>query len=66
MKRRKDLPFEIFSTVCILLSVVAFAMMRKLTGDPVTKMMTDALVIFLLVVLNIAVFVLHEMMKQQK
>jgi hypothetical protein len=40
--------------------------MRQLTGDPSTKMFTDMLVIFLLVVLNTAVGVLFEYLDQKK
>lgn len=67
MKRKadkKDIAFYIFSSVCIFLSVYVFALLRQLTGDPTTKMFTDALIIFLLVVLNTAVLVLHEEIKQ--
>ena len=57
---RKDIIFRTFSFVCILLSVYVFALLRQLTGDPITKMLTDILIIFLLVVLNTAVLVLYE------
>lgn len=60
---KKDILFRIFSTVCILLSVYVFALLRQLTGDPTTKMFTDILIIFLLVVLNTAVLVLYEIIK---
>lgn len=67
MKRKvdkKDIAFHIFSSACILLSVYVFALLSQLTGDPTTKMFTDVLIIFLLVVLNTAVLVLHEKIKQ--
>ncbi len=67
MKRKvdkKDIAFHIFSFACILLSVYVFALLSQLTGDPTTKMFTDVLIIFLLVVLNTAVLVLHEKIKQ--
>ena len=56
---------EIFSHICVILSVVVFSLMRQLTGDPTTKMFTDMLVIFLLVVLNVAVMVLFEFLEQK-
>ena len=57
---------EIFSHICVILSVVVFSLMRQLTGDPTTKMFTDMLVIFLLVVLNVAVMVLFEFLEQKQ
>ena len=60
---KKDIIFSIFSSVCILLSVYVFALLRQLTGDPSTKMFTSVLIIFLLVVLNITVLVLYEIIK---
>ena len=69
MKRKankKDIVFRIFYFVCILLSVYVFALLRQLTGDPTTKMLTDILIIFLLVVLNTAVIVLYEIIKDKR
>ena len=63
---KKDIAFHIFSFVCILLSVYVFALLRQLTGDPTTKMLTDILIIFLLVVLNTAVLVLYEIVKGKR
>ena len=63
---KKDIAFGIFSTTCIFLSVYVFALLRRLTGDPTTKMLTDILIIFLLVVLNTAVMVLHEIIKEKR
>ena len=63
---KKDVIFNIFSTVCIILSVCVFELLRRLTGDPTTKMITSVLVIFLLVVLNTAVLVLHEINKNNR
>lgn len=64
---KKDIAFRIFSSVCILLSVYTFELLRRLTneltGDPTTKMLTVILIIFLLVVLNTAVIVLYEIIK---
>lgn len=65
-RKRMRRIFNIFSTVCIILSVCVFSLMRQLTGDPSTKMFTDMLVIFLLVVLNTAVGVLFEYLDQKK
>ena len=65
-KKTKDIAFHVFSSVCILLSVYAFALLRQLTGEPTIKMLTDILVILLLVVLNTAVLVLHEMIKDKR
>ena len=71
MKRKwnkKDIIFNIFYSICILLSVYAFELLRQLTGqltgDPTTKMFTTILIIFLLVVLNTAVLVLYEIIKR--
>lgn len=61
----KDVLFRIFSAVCIFLSVYAFALLSKLTGDPTTKMFTDILIVFLLLVLNTAVVVLYEIIKNK-
>ena len=69
MKRKankKDIAFHIFSSVCIFLSVYVFALLRQLTGDPTTKMLTDILIIFLLVVLNTAVIVLYQIIKDKR
>jgi len=63
---KKDIAFHIFSSVCIFLSVYVFALLGRLTGDPTTKMLTDILIIFLLVVLNTAVLVLHEIIKGKR
>ena len=63
---KMDIAFNIFSSVCIFLSVYVFALLRKLTGEPTTKLLTDLLIIFLLVVLNTAVLVLHEMNKRMR
>ena len=63
---KKDIAFHIFSSVCIFLSVYVFALLRQLTGDPTTKMLTDILIIFLLVVLNTAVIVLYEIIKDKR
>ena len=63
---KKDIAFRIFFFVCILLSVYVFALLRQLTGDPTTKMLTDILIIFLLVVLNTAVLVLYEIVKGKR
>ena len=60
---RQDKFFNIFSGVCIFLSVYVYALLSKLTGEPTTKLLTDFLVIILLVVLNTAVIVLHEKIK---
>lgn len=67
MKRKMDKTdwiFHIFSTICILLSVVSFALMRRLTGEPVVTMITNVLVILLLLVLNVAVVILYELFRQ--
>ena len=61
---KTDILFCIFSTVCILLSVYVFASLKQLTDNPTTKMLTDILIIFLLVVLNTAVLVLYETVKK--
>ena len=63
---KKDIALHIFSSVCIFLSVYVFALLRQLTGDPTTKMLTDILIIFLLTVLNTAVLVLHEIIKGKR
>ena len=63
---KKDFVFYIFSSMCIFLSVYSFALLRKFTGDPTTKMLTDVLIILLLVVLNTAVIVLHEIIKSKR
>lgn len=63
---KKDIAFHIFSSVCILLSVYVFALLRKLTGNPTTKMLTDILIIILLVVLNTTVLVMHEIIKGKR
>lgn len=63
---KKEIAFRIFSTVCILLSVCVFGLLRQLSGDPITKMLTDVLIIFLLVVLNTAVLVLYEIVKDKR
>ena len=63
---KKDIIFRIFSTACILLSVCVFELMRRLTGDPTTKMITDILIIFLLTILNTAVIVLYEFIKNKR
>ena len=60
---KKDIVFHIFSSACIFLSVYVFALLRQLTGDPTIKMLTTVLIIFLLVVLNTATLVLHEIIK---
>lgn len=65
-RKRMRRIFNIFSTVCIILSVCVFSLMKQLTGDPSTKMFTDMLVIFLLVVLNTAVGILFEYLDQKK
>ena len=63
---KKDIAFHIFSGACIFLSVYVFASLRHMTGDPVKKMVTDVLVIFLLTALNIAVIVLYEIIKNMR
>lgn len=63
---KKDIAFHIFSSACIFLSVYVFALLRQLTGDPTTKMLTTVLIIFLLVALNTAVLVLHEIIKGKR
>lgn len=63
---KKDIAFHIFSSACIFLSVYVFALLRQLTGDPTTKMLTTVLIIFLLVVLNTSVLVLHEIIKGKR
>ena len=63
---RADTIFRIFSAVCSVLSVYVFALLRRLTGDPATKMLTDILIILLLVVLNTAVLVLYAKLKEKK
>ena len=63
---KKDIALHIFSSACIFLSVYVFALLRQLTGDPTTKMLTDILIIFLLTVLNTAVLVLHEIIKGKR
>lgn len=63
---KKEIAFRIFSFVCILLSVYVFALLRQLTGNPTTKMLADILIIFLLVVLNTAVLVLYEIIKDKR
>lgn len=63
---KKDIIFYIFSSVCIILSVCVFELLRQLTGEPTTKMLTDILVIFLLVVLNTAVLALYEIIKSKR
>ncbi len=63
---KKDILFHIFSSLCILLSVYVFSLLRQLTGDPTTKMVTDILIIFLLVVLNTAVLILYEIIKGKR
>lgn len=62
----KDIAFRIFSFVCIFLSVYVFSLLRQLTGEPTTKMLTDILIVFLLVVLNTAVLVLYESVKGKR
>ena len=56
----------ILGSITSMISVVVFSLMRQLTGDPTTKMFTDMLVIFLLVVLNVAVMVLFEFLEQKQ
>jgi len=63
---KKDIVFNIFSAVCIFLSVYVFSLLRKLTGDPTTKMITDVLIIFLLVVLNVAILVLYRIIQEKR
>lgn len=64
--KKEDALFSCFFAVCVLLSVFSFSLLRQLTGDPVTKMFTDILIIFLLVVLNTAVLVLYETIKKMR
>ena len=59
-KKKRDVGFQIFSSVSIALSVCVFSLMRRLTGDPNVVMLTSVLVIFLLSILNVAILVLHE------
>lgn len=61
---KKDIAFYIFHAVCVLLSVYVFGLLRQLTGDPNTKMLTTVLVILLLTVLNITVLALHDIVKK--
>ncbi len=63
---KKDIILLIFSFVSILLSIYVFALLRQLTGDPTTKMLTDILIIILLVGLNTAVLVLYKIIKQMR
>ncbi len=63
---KKEIAFRVFSSVCILLSVYTFELLRQPTGNPTTKMLTSVLIIFLLTVLNITVLVLYEMLKQSR
>ena len=63
---KKDFAFRIFSSVCIILSICVFELLRKLTGDPTTHMITSILVILLLTVLNITIIVLHEIIKNKR
>ena len=63
---KKDIAFRIFSSVCILLSVCAFELLRRLTGEPTLKMLTDILIIFLLCTLNVAVIFLYKVFKQSR
>lgn len=63
---KKDVIFRIFSSACILLSVYVFALLRRLTGDPTTKLITDVLIVFLLVALNTAVLILYEIIKEKR
>lgn len=65
-KKRTRIAFNIFSSLSIFLSVCVFELMRQLSGDPNTKMITSILVIFLLSVLNVAVLVLHEFLEEKK
>ena len=62
---KKEIAFRIFSGLCILLTVVVFAMLRRLDGDPTFKMLATILVIFLLTVLNVAVIFLYELYKNK-
>lgn len=62
---KKEIGFRIFSGLCIFLTVVVFAMLRRLDGDPTFKMLTTILVIFLLTVLNVAVIFLYELYKNK-
>lgn len=63
---KRDIAFNIFFSLCTFLSVYAFVLLRKLTGDPITKLMTDILIIFLLVVLNTAVLILYGIIKRKE
>lgn len=65
-RNKWDIVFGIFSSVCIVLSVLVFALLRQLTGEPATKMLTDILIIILLVVLNTAVLLLYEQIRQNR
>ena len=63
---KKDTAFNIFSSVLVFATVYSFALLRKLSGEPVTKMFVDFFIVILLVVLNVTVLVLHETTKQQR
>ena len=63
---KKDIVFRICSSVSIILSICVFGLLRKLAGDPTTHMITSVLVILLLTVLNIAVIVLYEIIKNNR
>ena len=63
---KKDTAFYIFSSACSFLSVYVFALLRQLSGDPVMKLLTDILIIFLLVTLNTTVLVLYEIVKKNR
>ena len=62
---KKEFGFYIFSSASIFLSVYVFALLRRLGGEPITKMFTDILIILLLTVLNTAVLVLYEKAKEK-
>ena len=60
-----DLAFRVFSSICIFLSICVFSLLRRLSGEPITKMFVDILIILLLTVLNTAILVLHEKAKEK-
>ncbi len=62
---KKEIAFRVFSGLCIFLTVVVFALLRRLDGDPTLKMLTTILVIFLLVALNTAIIFLYELYKSK-
>ena len=61
---KQNIIFDIFISITVFLSIYSFELLSKLQGEPNLKMFTDILVVLLLLVLNTAVIVLYEKIKE--